>query len=308
MALFITPKDFMNEYYHLDVRLDDGSVETVKVDHYRNNDEKLPLLKAHHKTVQARNEVMHPLTGLINAAIKKDPNEGIIDGSPLDMAAIRLSFVGKGMPDDIRLTLRLAVRHGKAHKGRLQEFCNNYIGLDCNGFVGNYMLRRGQKRFGTNRAEGGKKADWIGISELNRHAYRRKNASDILANDLLVWDAIHVAVIDKVYQAGSTVEFDVVESHPFGYTPAGAKAKNGGLQLSRYRLVTVNMQRGVMGPTPDRAGKFRVTGGPSGTTSAHIVDAGLAWPWDQLKQAMDATARTAMKAVATPPIPAGRRF
>jgi hypothetical protein len=184
MSMFITPKDFMNEYYDLKVRLDDGSLETVKIDHYKNNNEKLPLLKDHHKTLLAKEKGLTPLLSRINSAIQKDASAGMIDGLPIDKTAISMTFVGKGMPDDIRQTLRLAVRHGLAQKGELQKFCNNYIGLDCNGFVGNYMLARGQKHFGTNRSEGGKKTDWITVGEFNRRALRRKNAGDILANPL----------------------------------------------------------------------------------------------------------------------------
>ena len=58
----------------------------------------------------------------------------------------------------------------------------------------------------------------------------------------------------------------------------------------------------------DRAGKFRVTGGPSGTTSAHIVDAGVAWPMDRFKQGMAAAARAAVKPFSGSPIPSGRGF
>lgn len=54
------------------------------------------------------------------------------------------AFSGKGSPEDVQLTLQLAARCGVANKG-LQKYCDekvdNYsrLGLDCNGFVGNYL-------------------------------------------------------------------------------------------------------------------------------------------------------------------------
>ena len=219
MGLFITPQEFMNEYYHLDVRLDDGSVEIVKVDHYRNNDHNLPLLKDHHKTLLAKEKGLYPLLSKINAAVKKDASAGMIDGSPIDKTAISLTFVGKGMPDDIRQLC--AWRSARPYpEGEAAKVLNNTSGSTATGLSAT-TCSRGQKHFGTNRSEGGKKTDWIAVGEFNRCALRRKNANDILANDVLVWDHIHVAIIDNVYQTSTGVEFDVVESHPFNYTPAG---------------------------------------------------------------------------------------
>jgi hypothetical protein len=58
------------------------------------------------------------------------------------------AFIGKGTPEEVQLTLQLAARTGIATKG-LQEYCdekvdkkNPRLGLDCNGFVGNYLRYR----------------------------------------------------------------------------------------------------------------------------------------------------------------------
>lgn len=58
-----------------------------------------------------------------------------------------LAFSGKGSPEDVQLTLQLAARCGVATKG-LQQYCDEKVdtyarlGLDCNGFVGNYLCYR----------------------------------------------------------------------------------------------------------------------------------------------------------------------
>ena len=55
------------------------------------------------------------------------------------------AFSGKGSPEDVQLTLQLAARCGVATKG-LQQYCDERVddyarlGLDCNGFVGNYLM------------------------------------------------------------------------------------------------------------------------------------------------------------------------
>lgn len=57
------------------------------------------------------------------------------------------AFSGKGSPEDVQLTLQLAARCGvRAAVGGLQQYCDEVVdtpyprlGLDCNGFVGNYL-------------------------------------------------------------------------------------------------------------------------------------------------------------------------
>jgi hypothetical protein len=60
------------------------------------------------------------------------------------------AFSGKGSPEDVQLTLQLAARCGVAPKG-LQNYCDEKVdtysrlGLDCNGFVGNYLMYKSDK-------------------------------------------------------------------------------------------------------------------------------------------------------------------
>jgi hypothetical protein len=270
MSLFFTPEDLINVYHHLDVRLDDGPVE-VKIDHYKNNRADMP---APYNTGPSKTEVLHPLKAKIRAAAKKDPDAGLLDSEPIDMAALNLTFAGKGMPDDIRQTLRLAVRHKltEPDKLRLQRFCDKYIGLDCNGFVGNYLLWRGQERFGTNRSADGKEVDWIAIQEINRKAFRRHSADDIRANDVLIWGAFHIAIINQVFRTGSAVSFDVAESTTVGYTASGDKSRKGGIYMSRYQLLP---------PFEVKPGQpMRIRRAIGDTWSVYIVNVELGWPWD----------------------------
>lgn len=60
----------------------------------------------------------------------------------------RKAFFGKGCPEEVQITLQLAERFGLLKGGTVQDYCDKYLGLDCNGFVGNYL------------AHGLRKEDW----------------------------------------------------------------------------------------------------------------------------------------------------
>ena len=56
------------------------------------------------------------------------------------------AFVGKGTPEDIQIAIQLVYRYHKT-AFTLEEFVDkNFVGLDCNGFVGNYIQRIMQHR------------------------------------------------------------------------------------------------------------------------------------------------------------------
>jgi hypothetical protein len=52
----------------------------------------------------------------------------------------RKPFFGKGTPEEAQINLQLAARFGLLKGGTLQAYCDKYLGLDCNGFVGNYLV------------------------------------------------------------------------------------------------------------------------------------------------------------------------
>lgn len=59
----------------------------------------------------------------------------------------RKAFWGKASPEEVQITLQLAIRFGLVKPEELQNYCDQStdglaqgrIGLDCNGFVGNYL-------------------------------------------------------------------------------------------------------------------------------------------------------------------------
>ncbi|HEY1376905.1 MAG TPA: hypothetical protein VGF55_08925, partial [Gemmataceae bacterium] len=52
----------------------------------------------------------------------------------------RKAIEGKCSPEEATITLQLADRFGLLKGLDLQGYCDKYLGLDCNGFVGNYLV------------------------------------------------------------------------------------------------------------------------------------------------------------------------
>lgn len=81
---------------------------------------------------------------------KKDPSYRLnltVNGTPYPVAnreAIRMPavrpFWGKGSPEDCQVVLQLALLLNFATAAGLQAWADDNIGLDCNGFVGNYLF------------------------------------------------------------------------------------------------------------------------------------------------------------------------
>jgi hypothetical protein len=61
----------------------------------------------------------------------------------------RKALLGKGCPEECQITLQLAERFGLLKGATVQDYCTKYLGLDCNGFVGNYL------------AHGYRKEEWL---------------------------------------------------------------------------------------------------------------------------------------------------
>ena len=71
-----------------------------------------------------------------------------INGQPEQFASwrdlgyfLQAPFIGKGSPEDCQLVLQLALLTGYKSAGELQGWADDNLGLDCNGFVGNYLHR-----------------------------------------------------------------------------------------------------------------------------------------------------------------------
>jgi hypothetical protein len=158
--MVMTPLDYANKYKNLEVYLytdqqaaaaigtqlpPGGAWTTVDVDSYR-----LGLKQAYQQTVDSIAVFKGKVRPHIN---EKDESITVwiktVDGNIVDKTYrsrkeiaenINDPFYGKGCPEEVQVVLQLAVRYGVFPKEQIQIYCDNgNIGLDCNGFVGNYL-------------------------------------------------------------------------------------------------------------------------------------------------------------------------
>jgi hypothetical protein len=149
--------------------------------------------------------------------------------------AIKTAAMGKGRPDDYALALEWAIRSGKipnVTQATLQLFFDDHLGIDCSGFVTNYLISAG-KRSNTDAI----------LRNTSAASYYSTSAaindpSQVRQGDLLVWmngnsvktDPGHVAVVES-YSAQSLAggNMRVVEA-------TGATGANPKLLDSMYRV------------------------------------------------------------------------
>jgi hypothetical protein len=150
------------------------------------------------------------------------------------------SFYGKGSPEGISQALRLAValEMTDATHAALQKFCDENIGLDCSGFVGNYLRHKG---LGPDLGPSSK------VSAFAPPAYRVKELSDIRAESVIVWESgSHVAIVDRVDRTmgkmDGTVHAWVAESTGSQRIGGRAGANTDGMQYTKYIFRSVSKQ------------------------------------------------------------------
>jgi len=270
----ITPLEFEKRYHNLVVTLDDLSMLTVDVKNYRLRGS---APAKHHDTVAAENmkdRILSHLNDNIKADTKLEKSEikaasaanpwaplllmeaGVLHALTQNMKdakpRIALVHMGKGWPDDIALTLSLVV-HYKLYDKSLDvklgvtKYCNDYIGLDCNGFVGNYALAIGSTLTASTY-----------IGSFAPEAKRRTKLEDVQAKDVMVWpDYGHITIIDsidpltKAADGKPTREARVVESTAF----SGLGNGRDGLQNSLYAIRSVDAHKKFTIERPKGGGK-----------------------------------------------------
>lgn len=158
---------------------------------------------------------------------------------------IRSAGMGKGAPQDYQLALEWAVRSQKIRnvsQAALQTYGDEHLGIDCSGFVTNYLIACGKKAYSSDAVRNTGAASYYNVA----HAINDPNA--IRQGDLLVWmngNAVkrnpgHVAVVESyVPQCMVGGNMRVVEA-------TGAAAANPKLLDSMYSVEQIiNKGNGV---------------------------------------------------------------
>jgi hypothetical protein len=148
---------------------------------------------------------------------------------------IKTAAMGKGAPQDYELALQWAVRSNRIpnlSQATLQTWCDDHLGIDCSGFVTNYLVACGKRTYSSNLVRNTGAASYFNASNAVN------DAAQVRRGDLLVWmdgnsvktNPGHVAVVES-YAARSMVggNMRVVEA-------TGASGANPKLLDSMYAV------------------------------------------------------------------------
>jgi len=253
------PMRYEEQYRRLPVDAGAAGQFFVDIHLYRNTS----LKSRDHETTAAWNEALMPLLRTLREESRKDqglaerPKEQLLtlrrpDDDPrrlvyradgdyevIDTESVHRTFVGKGSPPDIQLSLRLAIRYGKvaADATSVQNYCDKYIGLDCSGFVSNYANATLGKRYDVMNNEA--------MSFRRSPPDRRSTMLSIQPLDALAWAFDnHVAIIHSVKSG----YYETAVARQFGdftgleCTVVEANLSQG-LHHSTYRVISVGTDR-----------------------------------------------------------------
>ena len=233
----MTPAQLIAKYRDLPVVLENGTAMRVKVYKYRSRN---PQYGGTQAAERYKDELLNQL--------RRQPGHPSIPA-----LALAHTFTGKGSVDEIITSLRIVARLGAYNtrvplQAGLQQVCDDYIGLDCNGFVGNFAraMNLSRSHDPADRAP----RDWADAGVRRRSIAAVAPAA--APHDVLVWtNGTHIALIDR--NQGSLVnavgrEFFVAESSA------------GGLQVNPYRITGFNPTTLV----------FNVSKQPHGTAQVYI--------------------------------------
>lgn len=136
----MSPVEYAERYRNLSIHANGQTQNNVRVEIYRigkPDDEQGKLwqeLKEHFRTAKKK-DPNYAITLIVNGSQER------FDSSDKLLRHVVNPFWGKGSPEDCQISLSLAVLLGRTTMARVQTYAKDHVGLDCNGFVGNYLWR-----------------------------------------------------------------------------------------------------------------------------------------------------------------------
>lgn len=98
---------------------------------------------------------------------------------------ILTAAMGKGAPRDYELALEWAVRSGRIAANPtaavIQKFCDERLGIDCSGFVTNYLCAAGRRAYSAKLVRGTNAQSYYNVGQAVN------DSTQIRQGDLLVW-------------------------------------------------------------------------------------------------------------------------
>lgn len=200
----MSPLDYMNLYLNLPVILDNWEGAVASIDMYLNHG----IQPRSGVAWKAGDDLIEEMSRETRTTWRSD--QFTIEGFPIRTINIRRAFMGKGSPQDLKDALWLAHRYGfirnperrRAGALSLTEYCRKYTGLDCNGFVGNYLAQHHN----------------TDIEKYGAVANRLKSVEQIQSGTSLVWvpsyggQYPHIAIVNSAQVIGDTLYWDLVQS------------------------------------------------------------------------------------------------
>jgi hypothetical protein len=172
-------------------------------------------------------------------------------------------YYGKGSPEDCQITLQIAVLLGETSKGQLQKYSDDYLGLDCNGFVGNYMWH-----------------EWAPPAPWNQDAQRDDPGPSSLISSLLKFGT-EIKTIDEIRPEKIHI-FGLVDS-AFKVVPGGS-ARIGHLMITEPSRFMKSYAFNSFGGLDLRLGKQGVYQSPAYWTVESTGQLGLVESWYAIQQ------------------------
>ena len=225
----LTPERYARRYRNLEipfVESDSGVSSRLTIDMHRYGNNGIPGRRSNMGEKDR-------LVSLVKAELRRRGEADSQQVQPDHVKRIAHAFFAKGRPEDYALALVHALRFGRTQPGSLQHYCDTTakLGLDCSGFVNNFLL------------EIGKISEPRTISTYGRGRLRQRT-EEVQPLDVLLWlendgsAGGHIAIVDSIGPDSGAMR--VVES-------SGSKK---GLASTVYRVLEA------------RNGVFRVDRGP----------------------------------------------
>lgn len=277
----MSPSDYLQRYRNLQVTLLDGiTIYNVDVHEYRNAKSFYAGEVAQgdhnvHTGMAAKDQLMGKIrsrgtkvsTGHYQLRYsaagqvlpKNDTTTEVLGTLIAESVKILQPFQGKGSPEEIAMVLKLAVGCGLLNPtlADLQRYCDVNIGLDCNGFVGNYVRAEGHATLtpGTH------------ISRFHSTGTKRTAKSEIQARDLMVFTSnAHIMAIDSV-TSNADDSFECLVAESCGSNVIRTDAHTDGLNLTHYTVKSVNSNKVFQ----VKRGRGWEQAGGQGTFNVYIV-------------------------------------
>ena len=223
-----TPAEFMRQYRNLQVAasVDDPVTRTCRVSNHAVQLRKYFLMDWDAGTEERRDYDEVSRGSSDNAWFQSNKER------------IRTAAMGKGAPQDYQFALEWAVRSRKianVSTATLQTYCDDHLGIDCSGFVTNYLVACGKRTYSSHLLRNTSAASYFNAGvPIN-------DPLQVRQGDVLVWmdgNAVksnpgHVAVVESfVAQRRVDGNMRVVEA-------TGAPAANPKLLDSLYSVEQV---------------------------------------------------------------------